>query len=268
MGQDGEWKIWPGELYRHYEGKLYQIVAVASHWETGEAMVVYQELFGRFRILVQPYSQFTREVDQEMYPKAGQRYLYKRVCAEDGSGTRMKKPIETEKIKTEGIETKKTETERLEAKKTEPESMEPERARPISTEPESTRSERIKPERTGTKEGSGDKAEKAAQPGMQLEKVQETGAEKTVQPELQPERKSEAGEHGPNPELMRFLAAETLEEKIACLNGLAETASQSDIESIYMVLDMKPQSGSIQEQISAIRGTLAIQRHYEGVRLR
>mgnify|MGYP002635867231 CR=1 FL=1 len=52
----------PG-TYRHYKNKLYQVIELAIHSETIEAMVVYRPLYGERKLWVRPLDVFLETVE-------------------------------------------------------------------------------------------------------------------------------------------------------------------------------------------------------------
>lgn len=173
----------PGEFYRHFKNKLYQIVAVAKHSETGESMVVYQALYGDYGVYVRPYDMFTSEVDHEKYPEVTQQWRF----------------------------------------------------------------ERVEPERNaaGMAAGCG---QAAAGNGQDSSRYY---ADRTS-----------------DPAFLQFLDTEDFDLRMECLKALEERVTQQELDSIYLVLDMKPEQGSLQEQLYAVRRFLTMQKRYDGSRLR
>ena len=65
--------IKPGR-YRHFKGKEYEVLGVASHSETLEPMVVYRALYGEGGLWVRPAAMWEEQVDREGY--SGPRFTY------------------------------------------------------------------------------------------------------------------------------------------------------------------------------------------------
>lgn len=60
----------PG-CYRHYKGRDYEVIGVATHSETREQVVVYRALYGEFGLWVRPLAMFceTVNVDGRAVPR-------------------------------------------------------------------------------------------------------------------------------------------------------------------------------------------------------
>ena len=70
----------PQQVYKHFKGNLYKIIAVGHHSETKEKMVVYYDLSGKNSTehdpCIRPLGMFMSEVDHGKYPDVEQKYRF------------------------------------------------------------------------------------------------------------------------------------------------------------------------------------------------
>ena len=182
----------PGELYRHFKNKLYQIVTVATHSETGEKLVIYQALYDNFGVYARPLDMFVSEVDHEKYPDVKQKYRFERI-------TPQTKQMDTQ-VKSEAVRQ------------------------------------------------SAAKMPEAGSVQVQTSKAQVADAD---------------DDQAPNPQLIKFLDADTLEEKYKILVSMSDTITDRLLDDMAVVMDVVLPEAPLMERYEDLKNIIRTRQHYE-----
>ena len=182
----------PGELYRHFKNKLYQIVTVATHSETGEKLVIYQALYDNFGVYARPFDMFVSEVDHEKYPDVKQKYRFERI-------TPQTKQMDTQ-VKSEAVRQ------------------------------------------------SAAKMPEAGSVQVQTSKAQVADAD---------------DDQAPNPQLIKFLDADTLEEKYNILVSMSDTITDRLLDDMAVVMDVVLPEAPLMDRYEDLKNIIRTRQHYE-----
>lgn len=82
----------PGEIWQHFKGYTYEIIAIAKHTEDGDELVIYKRQ-DEPAVYARPLDMFMSRVDNKKYPNAKQHWRFKNIAFPIKSDSKDKKTI-------------------------------------------------------------------------------------------------------------------------------------------------------------------------------
>ena len=242
----------PQEIYRHFKGNLYQIITLAEHSETGEPLVIYQALYGDYKIYARPLNLFAERLDPLKYPEAGQEFRFE---LQTGQRTgdlsrREEAPAGTGEAAGAG----KAEIPEKAGKADVPGKMEKADVSEKAIKAEA-------PGQIGNTDAS-EKMEKADAP-EKSGKTEEAAWLKREEQEKEQEEEQEL-----DPLLIEFLDADTYEQRLKILTALHHRITHEMLTTMAVACDIEVSEGDLEERYDSLRRCLLTLERYECNRLR
>lgn len=221
----------PHEIYKHFKGNLYQIVTIAQHSETGEQLVIYQAMYGEFKIYARPLAMFTSEVDKVKYPEIQQRFRFELQGADADRQIRESDEVNGGQTTTQAVSTAT--------------------AQDAATWTVPTATAQDAAIWTAQAATVQDAATVAAQATAQSASV-----------EMQPE------EPTLDPLVLEFLDADSYEQKLNILAGLHHRITDEMITTMAIACDIEVNDGETEERYEELKNCLLTMEKFECNRLR
>lgn len=233
----------PGQIYRHFKGNLYRIVTLAQESETGEMLVIYQALYGRYQVYARPLSGFTERLDRRKYPEAGADFRFEPV----------RELVETPQVCVAGQtaaaepsirEMPQKSTDVLSVLSAKGERQEEQESTPGTAEQGERRSSRTE--------------SREAQTDVSRQEIPRSREQEAV-----PEKKDGQKEWDVDPLLLEFLDARTYEERLKILSALQPRITDSMLNVMAIAADVEIRDGDTQERFDELRACLSTRQRYE-----
>ncbi len=215
----------PFEVYRHFKGNSYQVLTMAQDAGDGRRLVVYQALYGDYRVYVRELGEFLSPVDQKKYPDANQRYRFERVAFEDTETAAQLKEVDTP-VET-AAQPKEVDTPAGAA------------AEQAVTGEDSVR---------GKAAGTPDE-------GRPLAKAPKEADIKTVT--------EEDDEPDLDPAVLEFLEADTYEQRLNILASVRHRITDEMLNTMSIAADVEVEPGPIGERYNSLRNALLTKDRFE-----
>lgn len=218
----------PYEIYRHFKGNTYQILAIAKDSEDGHLIVVYQALYGSYEIYARDLVQFMSPVDRIRYPEAEAQYRFTKVDSAQ--------PTVNDK---NGHSYSQTDTK---------------------TDTGNSDSRSNSQMDTGHFESKSEVNVNAEYQSSQSDEKTDAGHQ-----DEQSDAKSDAG-YQMDPQVEAFLDADSYEEKLNILAGLHRRITDDMLKIMALTMDIELNPGSTQEQYDELKNCLLTRNKFEADR--